>query len=78
MKKSVYIKHPICEEILDALGIENCRSFALKMEVGQPVTVEVEYFPDEDSISRLIPVFRKYALVRRIFSLKKYALVRRG
>jgi hypothetical protein len=50
------------KEICDALGIKYCRKLDLHLEVDSVATVEVEYYPEEDGVLKLVPIFKKYRL----------------
>jgi len=56
----------VVTSIIEALGIDHSKvkSFALRVNVGEPVTVDVEYFADEDTLrdGSLPGILKKYFL----------------
>jgi hypothetical protein len=62
----VILGHQIGKAVIDALGLPmHTRSFTLRCAVGEPVTVECEYFPGIE-VGSLEKAFAKYELVARI------------
>lgn len=54
---------PICREICDALGFSHARKVVLTMEVNSAVTVDVEYFAEEEGVAQLPVIIAKYELI---------------
>ena len=62
---AVSTKDKICGEICDALGLKHVRKLDLHMAIGEIMTCEVEFYPEEDGIKQMIPLLGKFKLVLR-------------
>ena len=58
-----YIK--TMSKIADVLGLKRCRRLTLKLEVGTPITVEAEIYPEVDGVMQLEPILKQFTLVEK-------------
>jgi hypothetical protein len=57
--------HPVCKEIVDALGLKHVRRLEIKMDLKDVVAVDVTYLPEIDGVKQFPAILAKYKLVPR-------------
>lgn len=62
IKMAVSFKDKVCVEICEALGLKMVTDLKLIMSLNSVVKIEATFYPDKDSIEKLVPILKRYKL----------------
>lgn len=54
-----------CKKIANALGIKHCKSLDLRFRIDERVLVTAEFYPSNDELKSLEPIFKGYELIEK-------------
>lgn len=55
----------VAKEIVDALGIKNCRFLNIRLRYDEVAVVTAEFYPDTEQLEKLVPILKEYELVEK-------------
>jgi len=59
------LSNDIRKQVAEALGLKKATKIEIVLALGDIARVNVTYYPDEESIKRIIPIFQEYELVKK-------------
>ncbi len=67
-KEGDIVGYPVCgrvisKEISAILGLKNVVSLDISLHMDSAAQITVTYFPDEETLRKIVPVLQKYQLV---------------
>lgn len=59
---AVVMPKKLGQQIAEALGIKYCRKLEITIEVGKPIAVKAEFYPEADGVMQLPAILQEYEL----------------